>query len=229
MRRHVPNLLTFAGLLLGYAELGSVLNGSSSLAGGFLLLALLSDGVSGQWAKRRGHASDLGAELDSLACLIAFGVSVMVLAYERSLKQLGGLGLVLSVGVAVAVALRLSRDNASNPEAGGRYHGLPVPAFGTALGLLSELPVDPRVVALCAVGFSVLMLGPLTYPRLSPNNKTQYSLGLGVAVAALCPQVRPVVLAVALLYAIAAPVFDFWGFLEAQPAKPLKKRGARRS
>src|SRR5258705_8816340 len=106
------------------------------------MLALLADGLSGQLARRRNHASDLGAELDSLACLIAFGVRVMVLAFVRSLKDLGAFGWVLAVGVAVAVALRLSRDNASNPE-WPSYHGLPVPAFGAALGLLSEMPVSP--------------------------------------------------------------------------------------
>jgi CDP-diacylglycerol--serine O-phosphatidyltransferase len=203
--RHVPNLLTFAGLLFGFSELGSVLNGHSELAGAFLLLALLADGLSGQLARRRKHASELGAELDSLASLIAFGVSVMVLAFERSLRQLGPLGWLISVAVAVAVALRLSRDNASSPE-GKRYHGLPVPAFGLSLGLLAERTQSAQgswVLALVALALAGLMLGPFSYARLSNRNALQLPLGLAVLLAVFFEPLRPLLLGAALLYCLA--------------------------
>lgn len=222
--RHVPNLLTFAALLFGFSELGSVLSGQCELAAGFLLLALLADGLSGQLARRRNCASDLGAELDSLASLIAFGVSVMVLAFERSLRQWGGFGWVVAVGVAVAVALRLSRNNASNPESGA-YHGLPVPAFGVAVGLIAQLPVPPWVVALAAVSLSVLMLSPFAYARISNRNGVQLSLGALLLLAVVAPMFRPMALGAALLYALGGSFFDFWGILKvAGKAKTRRRR-----
>ncbi|HXC62937.1 MAG TPA: CDP-alcohol phosphatidyltransferase family protein, partial [bacterium] len=72
MRRHVPNIMTLGCLVMGFSEVGAVLSGHSELAAGFLLWALLLDGLAGQVAKRRNGTSELGAELDSLACLMAF-------------------------------------------------------------------------------------------------------------------------------------------------------------
>ena len=223
MKRQIPNLLTMASLVLGFSELGAVLGGHSELGAGFLLWALLLDGSAGQWARRRGRQSELGAELDSLAALIAFGIGVMVLAFERSLRQLGPLGWIVAVAVAVAAALRLSRDNSTRPD-WPRYQGLPVAAFGTAVALLASLDEPPAIVAGAAVSLAVMMLSPLSYARFSQNKAVQGVAGLLVGLAALLPSLRVAVLGAAILYALGGAWFDFWGVLEAQPAPARAKR-----
>jgi len=225
MKLQVPNFLSLGCLVLGFGELGAVLSGKSGLAAGFLLWALLLDGLAGQVARRRDVKSDLGAELDSLASLIAFGIGVMVLAFERSLKDLGPWGWIVAVAVAVATALRLSRDNPSNPD-WPRYQGLPVPAFGAAIGLLSVMDQPPALLAGAALALGVLMLAPLSYARFSQKIWIQAPLGILIAAAALYAPLRQVLLMLALLYALGGAFFSFSGILERE-GRPKRAKAKR--
>jgi CDP-diacylglycerol--serine O-phosphatidyltransferase len=225
MTRHFPNFLTLISLVLGFSELGAVLSGHSELAAGLLLWALLLDGLAGQFARKRNRSSELGAELDSLAALMAFGISVMVLAFERSLIDLGPMGWIVAVGAAVATALRLSRDNPSNPD-WPRYQGLPVPAFGAAVALLvTSEQVPPDFVAIAVSALAVLMLAPFHYARFSQRLWVQAPLGIFVVAAIIMPQLREIVLFFVLFYALGGAFFEFWGLLESvAPLKPRVRR-----
>lgn len=225
MKLQVPNALTLGSLVLGFGELGAVLSGKSHLAAGFLLWALLLDGLAGQLARHRDGKSDLGAELDQLASLIAFGIGVMVLAFERSLRDIGPWGWIVAVAVAVATALRLSRDNPSKPD-WPRYQGLPVPAFGAAVGLLAVMDQPPRIMVGACLALAVLMLSPLSYARFSQKAVVQAPLGALIALAALFPQFRPAVLMLALAYALGGAFFDFWGVLEREAPRPKRVKKA---
>jgi CDP-diacylglycerol--serine O-phosphatidyltransferase len=208
--------------------LGAVLGGNCAAAGSLLLWALLLDGLAGQAARKGKDESELGAELDSLAALIAFGIAVMVLAFEQSLRFLGPLGWVLSVGVAVSVALRLSRDNQANPD-WPRYQGLPVPAFGAALGLLSLQDCPPLLLAAAAFSLAVLMLAPLSYARLSQSPMVQAGMGGLLMLAVALPAARLLVLWIALLYALGGAFFDFGGLLQPAAVKKIPRRRKARS
>lgn len=223
MKRHVPNLLTMGSLVLGFGELGAVLSGHSELGAGLLLWALLLDGGAGQWARRRDRKTELGAELDSLGALIAFGIAVMVMAFERSLREMGPLGWVIAVGVAVAAALKLSRDNPTSPD-WPRYQGLPVAACGTGIALLCTLDQPPRIVATASVALAVLMLSPLHYARFSQARGVQAAMGISVGLAALWMPLRPLVLMLVLLYALGGAWFDFWGVLEGRPEPKARRK-----
>ncbi|MES2202552.1 MAG: CDP-alcohol phosphatidyltransferase family protein [candidate division FCPU426 bacterium] len=227
MKRQLPNLVTFVQILLGFSALGAVLNNASGLGAGILLLALLADGLSGQLARRHSSASDLGAELDALASLMAFGVSVMVLAFERSLRQLGPWGWAVAVAVAVSVALRLSRDNKNNPD-WPLYQGLPVPAFGISVALLaSQSPDQPWLVAGVSLGMAALMLSPLRYARLSKRPLVQGSLGVAVLLAVFYTPFRAWFLSAVLLYTLFGSFFGFFGTLEAQARSGTRPRDKR--
>jgi phosphatidylserine synthase len=218
VRRQIPNLMTLGCLVLGFSEVGAVLSGHSALAAAFLLWALILDGLAGQVAKRRGGTSELGAELDSLASLMAFGVGVMVMAFERSLRDLGPLGWFVAVAAAVAAALRLSRDT-PNKASWQLYNGLPLPACGAAIALLATLDQPPQLVAVAALALSALMLVPLEYPRFSQALPVQIAMGLLLALAAVIPLLRHAVLGIVLLYVLGGPWFDFGGLLARSPLK----------
>jgi CDP-diacylglycerol--serine O-phosphatidyltransferase len=206
-------------LVLGFGELGAVLQGEMILAAGLLLGALLMDGLAGQWARRHLRDSELGAELDSLAALMAFGVGAMVLAYEAKLSQLGIAGKTLVVGLAVATALRLAKDNNKSPD-WPRYQGLPVPAFGACMGLFCTFAdVSANQAALAGLALAVLMLAPLRYPRFSNSLWVQLPLGAVVSIAIFYPPWRDAVLMTAFFYAVGGPFFEFWGIL-GDPPKP---------
>lgn len=228
--RRLPNGLSLACLVLGFFELGAVLGGRPGLAPVFLLLALLADGLAGQVAWRKGLTTPLGAELDSLASLMAFGVSATVFAFEQSLRQLEvqALGWLLGLAFAVAAALKLSRDNASSPD-WPRYQGLPVPAFGTFLVLAASRGLPPWFTALAGLGLAAAMLSPLRYPRFASTAAVQAPLGLLVLVCALFPPARDLLLALVLLYAVAGPFSSLWGLLrEDLPPAKAKAKARRR-
>ncbi len=223
MIKRLPNLLSLACIVLGFFELGAVLAGRPQAALSFLMLALLSDGLAGQLAWRGGLKTPLGAELDALGSLMAFGVAVTAFAFEACLRGLGGAGWFLAVAFAVAAALKLSRDNAASPD-WPRYQGLPVPAFGAGLGLAAgRLGGHPWLPALLGLALAALMLSPLRYPRFASRAAVQAPMGLLVLAAAFWEPARDVLLAVVLIYAAAGPFSRLWGLLR-EESSPRRKR-----
>lgn len=227
IRRHFPNFLTLGSLILGFSELGAVLGGQSQAAAGLLLAALVLDGLAGQFARHRSGSSELGAELDSLAALMSFGISVIVLAFERSLQDLGIVGWIVAVASAVGVALRLSRDNPSNPD-WPRYQGLPVPAFGCAVALIVTLQPSPATfVATAMLSLTVLMLMPVTYARFAQKGWVQVPLGIIIVVGIVWTPLRVLGEILVLLYALGGAFFEFWGVLESPVRRKRRSRRAK--
>jgi CDP-diacylglycerol--serine O-phosphatidyltransferase len=200
--RHLPNALTLLALLVGFSTLGAVLGGAPSLGLSLLPLAMLCDGLAGWLAKRRGRETPIGAELDAVAALMAFGIPVAALAFELKLRALGTSGTVLAVAFAVAGALRLSRDNADHPD-WPLYKGLPLPAAGGLLALLSGMDgMAPEMTALAALVLGALMLCPIRWARLPRHAGLILALGILLLSAAAWAQARPLLLAVLSLYTV---------------------------
>ncbi|EMG08800.1 CDP-alcohol phosphatidyltransferase [Leptospira interrogans serovar Grippotyphosa str. LT2186] len=92
----VPNTLTLGNLTMGFSamlvasEAGSR-NGNElqayTLAGFFILLAALCDGLDGMAARALHATSEIGADLDSLADLTAFGIAPGYLMYQMVLCE----------------------------------------------------------------------------------------------------------------------------------------------
>jgi CDP-diacylglycerol--serine O-phosphatidyltransferase len=131
------------------------------LAVAFVLAAGILDGIDGRIARLLHGESRFGAELDSLADAISFGVSPALILYLWSLSSLPRFGWMASLMLAVFAALRLARFNAAidadeQPhKSAGFLTGVPAPA-GAGLALLpmflwfwTEEPIlrSPYVVA----------------------------------------------------------------------------------
>jgi CDP-diacylglycerol--serine O-phosphatidyltransferase len=116
-----------------------------------LPLALVCDVLDGHVARLdKRRQSFLGADLDSLADVISFGVAPSLLVYKWSLFQKGTFGLVVAFTFAAAGAVRLARFNvlsmneSGKPTKPGKYIlGLPVPG---AAGILISLVVANHAV-----------------------------------------------------------------------------------
>jgi CDP-diacylglycerol--serine O-phosphatidyltransferase len=137
----LPNLITLLALCLGISAIRFGIEGRFELAVGAVIVATILDGLDGRVARLLKGASRFGAELDSLADFINFGVTPAVLMYMWSLHNLRNLGWVVALSLAVAMALRLARFNVAldDPdEAAWKkkfFTGVPAPA-GAALAML---------------------------------------------------------------------------------------------
>lgn len=139
--RIIPNILTLIGLCAGLTSVRFALDGHFGAAAVAITVAGAIDGLDGRIARLLKAVTRFGAEFDSLADFMGFGVAPAYVLYLWSLHRLGPLGFVPCLFFAVCVALRLARFNASlDSEVRPAYTynfftGVPAPA-GAGLALL---------------------------------------------------------------------------------------------
>jgi CDP-diacylglycerol---serine O-phosphatidyltransferase len=131
----LPNLFTTAALFSGFYACTAAINGRYELAAIVIFVAMVLDGLDGRVARLTNTESDFGAEYDSMADMMSFGVAPALLMYTWSLASLGKLGWFAAFVHAAGGALRLARFNAQLETADKRYfQGLPSPS---AAGILA--------------------------------------------------------------------------------------------
>ncbi len=175
LRAVAPNAVTALALCSGLSGIRFAISGSFELAVVMVLVAGVLDGLDGRVARMLHGESRFGAELDSLADAISFGVSPALIIYLWSLHALPRFGWMAALMLAVFCALRLARFNAAidaseQPhKSAGFLTGVPAPA-GAGLAFLplflwfvTEEPLlrDPRIVAPWTVLIALLMVSSL--------------------------------------------------------------------
>ncbi len=137
----IPNIITLLALVSGLTAIRLGFDGRFELAVGAVILATVLDALDGQVARLLKGTSKFGAELDSLADFVNFGVVPGVLVYLWSLHVLNNLGWITILAFALCMAMRLARFNVAleDPDrpdwAAGYFSGIPAPA-GAGLILL---------------------------------------------------------------------------------------------
>lgn len=125
----LPNLFTTGSLFAGFYSMVSTMNGNYYAAALWVLISSVFDGLDGKVARLTGTSSKFGVEYDSLADLVAFGVTPGLLMYSWALKPFGRLGWLAAFLFVVCGALRLARFNVQvNTVESKRFVGLPIPA-----------------------------------------------------------------------------------------------------
>lgn len=161
--RSTANALTLACLGLGFLATLAAGRGEGATAASLLALAGLADTLAGRVAHGWRLESEIGAELDSLASLMVWGVAPAILAMQAGLDGLGGLGLGLATLSAVAAAWRLCKGDT---QAGRSAHeGLPLPAAGAMLVAAIVFQAPPQALGALVLILAVAQLLPLRYPR----------------------------------------------------------------
>ena len=133
----IPNLCTSFSLLLGLASVLQSIDGNHDLAAWMILWGVLLDKLDGTTARLLNASSEVGAQLDSFADFVSFGIAPAFLWYmylqNSPFVHHGFLMTVCGVFV-VAVAFRLARFNVSEPP-GGKYFffGIPTTLMGAFL------------------------------------------------------------------------------------------------
>lgn len=146
LRYSIPNSFTALSLLLGIASIATTQLGDLEFAAWLIVWCGLLDTLDGVAARLLKATSDFGAEFDSMADVISFGVAPAILVLHAGM-QLAGIEydtpqfwvLALASGIfALAGAMRLARFNiASASVEPGWFTGVPITACGG--GLLSSL------------------------------------------------------------------------------------------
>lgn len=133
----LPNLLTTASLFAGFLGMTMAMKGNFEACAVAILVSCVFDGLDGKVARLTGTSSEFGVQLDSLADLVAFGVSPAIMLYLWHLQDLGRLGLMAAFLFIACGALRLARFNVQTKTSGKLlFTGLPIPAAGCTMATL---------------------------------------------------------------------------------------------
>ena len=139
-QRMIPNMMTLLGLCAGLTAMRFALDSRWGSAAVALVVAGAIDGLDGRLARLLKATSRFGAEFDSLADFLCFGVAPAFIMYLWSLRVATGYGFTPCLMFAVCMALRLARFNAmieaspSPAYAQSFFTGVPAPA-GAGLAL----------------------------------------------------------------------------------------------
>ncbi|MFZ1773203.1 MAG: CDP-diacylglycerol--serine O-phosphatidyltransferase [Rhizobiaceae bacterium] len=204
LRMIVPNMITVLAICAGLSGVRMAFEGRFQLAVTMVLIAAFLDGIDGRIARALKATSKFGAQMDSLADIVNFGVAPALVLYAWILDQAGSSGWIAALLYVIACSLRLARFNVMSEEPdrpawrNDFFVGVPAPAGATLvllpvyLGFLG-LPLEPAFAYLSAA--YVVVIGLLLVSRLPV-----YS---GKTASALVSRdmVMPLILAVA-LYAL---------------------------
>src|SRR5437588_3189088 len=141
IRMLVPNVITLLAICAGLTAIRLSTEGHMELAVAAIVFAAVLDGIDGRVARMIKGQSKFGAELDSLADFVNFGVAPGLILYFWQLHELGNGGWIAAMVFAISGGLRLARFNATMddpnkpPFAVNYFTGVPAPA-GAIIALL---------------------------------------------------------------------------------------------
>jgi CDP-diacylglycerol--serine O-phosphatidyltransferase len=183
VRMLVPNLITLLALCAGLTAIRLAFENKLDLALAAIVFAALLDGVDGRVARLLKGTSRFGAELDSLADFVNFGVAPALILYFWGLHDFKSVGWIAALVFAICGALRLARFNVmiDDPDqpvwAGNFFTGVPAPAGAITVLLpiyLNFLGLE-RGWTLTAFTFVyVLLVGFLMISRLPVFSGKQF-------------------------------------------------------
>jgi len=125
----LPNLFTTGALFAGFYAIVNAMNARFENAAIGVFIAMVLDGLDGRVARMTRTQSEFGAEYDSLADMVSFGVAPALIMYEWALKGFGRVGWIVAFVYCAGAALRLARFNTNIGVVDKRFfQGLPSPA-----------------------------------------------------------------------------------------------------
>ncbi len=169
----IPNLFTAASAFMGVISVIASSKGEFEKAVYLILLSLLFDGLDGRVARLTKTTSKFGAEFDSLADLVAFGVAPAMLFYFSIGFEYGRLGSLLSAIYVLFGAIRLARFNVTSPTSEPSvFIGVPIPTAAVFMSSWILLSIrysffqgSLSYILLFFMGLvSILMVSNIRYP-----------------------------------------------------------------
>ncbi|WP_047807669.1 CDP-alcohol phosphatidyltransferase family protein [Pelagerythrobacter marensis] len=244
LRAVLPNAITAAALCSGLTGIRFAIAENWSLAIFAVILAGLLDGIDGRIARLLKAQSRFGAELDSLADSLSFGMAPAIIFYLWTLQDLPRLGWFAALAFAICCALRLARFNAQidvdhQPhKSAGFLTGVPAPV-GAGLAFLPfylwmatgrEEFREPIICAVWMVGMAFLMISniaTLSWTSIRPRRNVRLELiaGVGILCAALLLEPWWALVAICAVYLALMP----YSLVRYARVKRLREAGAARA
>lgn len=196
--RFLPSALTLLGLCCGATAIRFALAANWKAAVTAIVLAAIFDVLDGGVARLFGADSEFGAQLDSLADLVSFGIAPAMLVYMWTLNHAGGAGWAMALIFCVCCAIRLARfmiesahDDDAPPEP--FFTGVPTPAAACLILLPMIMSFQfndgwlesPVVTMAMIAATSLLMISRVPTPSLKAIHVTRHTRGLMTAFAGL--------------------------------------------
>jgi CDP-diacylglycerol--serine O-phosphatidyltransferase len=215
----LPSLLTMAHMFCGYACVVYAMRGEYDTAAPFIGFAIVLDMLDGRIARMTGTASAFGAEFDSLADIISFGMAPAILSFQWGLSSLGRLGWAAGFLYVAAAAMRLARFNIQSASgADKRYFvGMPSPAaaaipaatvFAYPWGLYDYREALPALAMVLVP--AVLMVSTIrfrAFKNLDSKNRRPYTVLIFVAAAIMAIATHPRFALVVMAYGYLSSAF----------------------
>ena len=158
----LPNLFTTGCLFAGFYAIVASMGGRFEAAAIAIFIAMVMDGLDGRVARLTNTQSAFGAEYDSLADMVSFGLAPALVVYVWLLSDLGKLGWLAAFVYTAGTALRLARFNTQVGRADKRYfQGLASPAAAAVIaGMVwvgQDYDVDGRSFAIAAAIITIML------------------------------------------------------------------------
>jgi CDP-diacylglycerol--serine O-phosphatidyltransferase len=204
-RTLVPNLITLLALCAGLTSIRLAVEGKLELALAAIVFAAVLDGIDGRVARLIKGTSRFGAELDSLADFVNFGVAPGLVLYFWGLHDLKSLGWIAALVFAICAGLRLARfnvtvDDPNRPAWAANYFtGMPAP--GGAIAVLLPIYLHFLGVPQTGAGVALTFVYTLAIALLMVSRLPVFS---GKKAGARVPRelVLPVFVVVVLFFAL---------------------------
>lgn len=199
----LPNMLTIAAICAGLSAIRFGVHGDYALAVRLILAACVLDGLDGRLARILGSDSKMGAELDSLADFLNFGVAPSLVIYFWALQDMRNAAWIAVLIYAVCCVMRLARFNVSSKSedgsgTGAYFQGVPSPAGALLVMLplflsfgfpeLPRLPSGVISVYMACVGLLMISRFPtwsFKTTKISRENVKFFLVGFAFVAAAL--------------------------------------------
>ncbi len=236
----LPQLLTTGNLAAGFYAIIKASDGDVLFASYAIFVAALFDILDGRAARMTGNVSRFGAEYDSIADTVSFGVAPAVLAFHAGdVSTLGWAGWVMAFVYTACASLRLARFNVQSGRYLGRFDGLPTPA---AAGMVVSavwfknflvgpeigLGLPPILPALGVMSLGLLMVSPIPYHSFKNLRFGQsYSATVVPVIVSIFLILEPGLnfFLVGLLYVLSGPAGYLWRWRTGRELLPVDAFG----
>ncbi|WP_411360414.1 CDP-diacylglycerol--serine O-phosphatidyltransferase [Pseudidiomarina salilacus] len=216
----LPNLLTTAGLFSGFFAIVASMNNQFESAAIAIFVAMVFDGLDGRVARMTNTESDFGAEYDSMADIVSFGMAPALVMYNWALSDLGKFGWLAAFIFVAGGALRLARFNTNLGTSDKRYfQGLAIPSAAAIVsGLVwvgSKYQVDPNSIsylaAILTICAGLLMVSNFRYHSFKDvdwRGRVSFVVILIIVLAFVVVATEPslVLFSIFFLYALSGPI-----------------------
>lgn len=216
----LPNLFTTAGLFAGFYAIIAAVDGNFANAAIAIFVAMIMDGLDGRVARMTKTESEFGAEYDSMADMVSFGIAPALVIHQWALTSWGKIGWLGAFVFAACAALRLARFNTQLGSSDKRYfQGLASPAAAALIAGFVWLGADfgwegtdKRLLAIIvSVSAGILMVTNIRYHSFKDidlRGKVPFIVIVGLMVAFAVIYLHPPVVLFTgfFIYAVSGPV-----------------------